>query len=112
MRLRPAGDAPAPVDGYLASVTGARMIPRRQRFVLGAVAILVCELITVGGTIAAAQHQDDRVAINALAIALLAIPPLVLPLRLKWPLEVLAFTLACTLAYSWIGFPGGPIYLA
>src|SRR6185436_2985398 len=79
---------------------------------LGALAILVCELITVGGTVAASQHQHDRTPINALAIALLAIPPLVLPLRLRWPLQVLAFTLACVLAYSWIGFPGGPIYLA
>ena len=88
------------------------MITGRQRLVLGVVAILVCELITVGGTIAASRHQDDRVAINALAIALLAIPPLLLPLRLKWPVQMLAFALACVLAYSWIGFPGGPIYLA
>jgi signal transduction histidine kinase len=88
------------------------MITGRKRVLLGALAILVMELITVGATIAASHHQEGRTSLNALGIALLAIPPLVLPLRLRWPLQVLAFTLACMLAYSWIGFPGGPIYLA
>jgi signal transduction histidine kinase len=88
------------------------MITGRQRLVLGAVAILVCELITVGGTIAAGHSQHHKIGLDVFGILLLAIPPLTLPLRLRYPVQVLAFVFACTLTYQLIGYPGGPIFLA
>src|SRR4051812_47313642 len=117
--MRRPGDAITRGAGYLPSVDQPvrtldrrHVMGQRERLVLGTVAVLVCELITIGGTIGASHGQTDSVDLDALAILLLAVPPLTLPLRLRWPLQVLAVTLACVLAYSWIGYPHGPIYLA
>src|SRR5262249_57779063 len=90
-RLRPVADVAEGSDGYLASVMQQpRMITGRQRMVLGVLALVLCEVITVGGTIAAAQHQPHKVDLDAFAIVLPAVPPLTVPLRLRHPREGLA----------------------
>jgi signal transduction histidine kinase len=90
-----------------------RMITGRKRLALGVLAILLVELITVGGTYAARAHgQSPKLQLDAFAVLLLAVPPLLLPLRLRYPLQVLVFTVACALVYGLIGYPDGPIFLA
>jgi signal transduction histidine kinase len=68
--------------------------------------------IQVGFTHAAARHQPDRTALDFWAYALLAIGPAALYYRRRWPLGVLAFTFAATLAYWLLGYPHGPNFAA
>src|SRR5581483_5986323 len=65
----------------------------------------------LGATAVAAGHQS-RGDLGAAGIALLAAGIAVLPLRRRFPIGVLAATLATTLAYWSLGYPRGPIFVA
>ncbi|HZR12705.1 MAG TPA: histidine kinase [Acidimicrobiia bacterium] len=68
-------------------------------------------LVELGATAVAAGHQS-RGDLGAAGIALLAAGIAVLPLRRRFPIGVLAATLATTLAYWSLGYPRGPIFVA
>ncbi|HSO52060.1 MAG TPA: hypothetical protein VL330_04795, partial [Actinomycetes bacterium] len=57
-------------------------------------------------------HSPDWRAPDALAYLLLSAGPAALLLRRRWPLGVLAITLACGLAYAARTYPEGPSQLA
>jgi signal transduction histidine kinase len=65
--------------------------------------------IQVFGTAMAAQHQTGR-SISAVGYLLLVLGVAALPFRRRWPVEVLAFTFATTLAYWCIGDARGPAF--
>ncbi|HVX32621.1 MAG TPA: histidine kinase [Solirubrobacterales bacterium] len=68
--------------------------------------------IQVGATHAAARHQPDRAALDAWGYALLAAGPAALLFRRRWPLQVLGFVFAATLAYWLLDYPRGPNFVA
>ncbi|HKQ00090.1 MAG TPA: histidine kinase dimerization/phosphoacceptor domain-containing protein, partial [Actinomycetes bacterium] len=74
--------------------------------VVGAVQVLGCWASERIG-----QSADWR-PLDAWAYLLLAAAPAVLVLRRRWPLQVLAVTLACGLAYAARTYPEGPSQLA
>jgi signal transduction histidine kinase len=63
-------------------------------------------------THAAARHQADRTALDGWAYALLVVGPAALFFRRRWPVPVLAFVFAATLAYWLLGYPHGPNFVA
>lgn len=72
---------------------------------------VVVAAIQVGGTLAAAQHDvTTRRVPGALGIALLAVGPLALVARRRYPVAVLSIAWASTLAYWTIGYRRGPIF--
>jgi signal transduction histidine kinase len=73
-----------------------------------AVIALIALAIQVGLTHAAARHQPDRTALDFWGYALLVLGPAALLFRRRWPVEVLAFVFAVTLAYFLLGYPKGP----
>jgi signal transduction histidine kinase len=66
----------------------------------------------VVGTLGASRDQHDRLPLDALAYVLLLIGPAALLLRRRYPVAVLATTLAVTVSYLAIGYPYGPIFLS
>jgi signal transduction histidine kinase len=66
----------------------------------------------VGFTSLAAGHQTGRAAMDAGAYLLLAGSGISLLARRAYPREVLALTLAFTLAYWSLDYPRGPIFIA
>jgi len=76
--------------------------------------VLVVGLIQVLGCWASERigHSPDWRPLDAWAYLLLAAAPAVLVLRRRWPLEVLAVTLACGLVYAARTYPEGPSQLA
>jgi signal transduction histidine kinase len=80
---------------------------RRDAFI-----VLAALVIQVGLTHAAARHQQDRTALDAWGYGLLAIGPAALYFRRRWPVGVLAFVFAATLAYWLLGYPHGPNFIA
>jgi signal transduction histidine kinase len=74
---------------------------------------LVVGAIQVGGTLAAIHHDvTTRRSPDALGIALLAVGPLALVARRRYPVAVLSIAWASTLAYWTIGYRRGPIFFA
>ncbi|HEX6675718.1 MAG TPA: sensor histidine kinase [Actinomycetes bacterium] len=69
-------------------------------------------VVQVGATFFAAHNQPERKHLGLLAVALLVAGPAALVVRRRWPLQVLAFVLAVTLAYYVLGYPYGPVFLA
>jgi len=76
--------------------------------------VLVVGLIQVLGCWASERigHSPDWRPLDAWAYLLLAAAPAVLVLRRRWPLGVLAVTLACGLVYAARTYPEGPSQLA
>lgn len=85
---------------------------RRRRLALEALLIAVVALIELGGTALAAQHQTGYGTFGLAGIALLTVSVAALPLRRRFPVAVLAVTLATTLAYWSLGYPRGPVFAA
>jgi signal transduction histidine kinase len=69
-------------------------------------------LVQIGITYLAAHNQPERRHVDLLGVALLAAGPAALAVRRRWPLQVLAFVLAVTIAYYVLGYPFGPVFLA
>jgi signal transduction histidine kinase len=64
-------------------------------------------------TVLASQHTGaDRRALDALAFVLLALGPVALAWRRRYPVAVLAVNLAATEAYYLIGYRWGPVFLS
>lgn len=76
--------------------------------------VLVVGLVQVLGCWASERigHSPDWRPLDAWAYLLLAAGPAVLVLRRRWPLGVLAVTLACGLVYAARTYPEGPSQLA
>jgi len=89
--------------------------PARGRALVADVLLaLGIALIQVGSLVWSERYirwPDWRDA-DALAYLLLAAGPLALLVRRRWPLGVLAFTMACGLAYAARTYPEGPSQLA
>ncbi|HEU4898740.1 MAG TPA: sensor histidine kinase [Actinomycetota bacterium] len=89
--------------------------PARDRaLIVDVLLILGIGLVQVGSLVWSErfiQWPDWRDP-DALAYLLLAAGPLALLVRRRWPLGVLAFTLACGLAYAARTYPEGPSQLA
>jgi signal transduction histidine kinase len=73
---------------------------------------IVVGVIQIMGTRFASFRQPDRIDLDALGIALLAIGPVALLWRRRYPVVVLGVTLAATLGYLLLDYPRGPIFLA
>jgi signal transduction histidine kinase len=68
--------------------------------------------VEILGTHAASRGQIEREPFDALAYALLAAGSLALLARHRFPVAVYVVVLVTTVAYSVIGYPQGPIWLA
>ena len=119
MRLRPNADDDPRGQGYRAAVTPWGWI-RRSDVRLAA----MCGTIQIAVT-AGAAHRASRThscwwasachpttQLDAGAYALLALGPLALVLRRRYPRQVLAFVFVVTAAYVARGYPLGPNFLA
>jgi signal transduction histidine kinase len=73
------------------------------------IALLAC-VAQLAFTTLAARGQPEREPLDALAYALLAVGPLALAARRRYPVAVLAVAFATTLAYSLTDYPRGPIF--
>src|SRR6266540_2532093 len=72
---------------------------------------VVIGVVQVAVTYLAAHNQPERRHLGLLGSALLAAGPAALAVRRRWPLPVLAFVLAVTVAYYVLGYPFGPVFL-
>jgi signal transduction histidine kinase len=81
---------------------------REHPDVLLALAAAVIGLI---GTSFAARHQHPDRGIDAGGYLLLLAGAATLLGRSRWPQLVLVTALAVTFGYSWLGYPGGPIWM-
>jgi signal transduction histidine kinase len=92
-----------------------RISSERPRWWRGWQADLVITLavgaIQIVGTRAAAQGQPEREPLDALAYLLLAVGPVALMARHRFPVSVYVIVFGTTLAYSLIGYAQGPIWL-
>src|SRR3954464_9568122 len=86
----------------------AMTIPRRA-VLLSALGIAVFQVI---GTFGASSNQPDRKSVDALAIALVLVGPLVLAVRDRWPLLAVAVSIIAAEIYIALGSPFGPIFLS
>ncbi|MYV99202.1 sensor histidine kinase [Streptomyces sp. SID3343] len=75
------------------------------------IALVVCAF-TLGTMAFAAGHQDESRHLDALGVALLALGPLALVLRRRYPAAVLLTAVASALTYTMLDYPRGPLYLA
>ena len=75
-----------------------------------ALVVAVCA-VEIGITAVAAGHQDLG-DLGAAGIALLVAGAVVLPLRWRAPVAVLAVTFATTLAYWSLDYPRGPVFVS
>ena len=73
---------------------------------------VVIGTVQVGITYLAAHNQPERRQLGLLGTALLVAGPAALVVRRRWPLSVLAFVLAVSVAYYVLGYPFGPVFLA
>ena len=80
---------------------------RRDLAVAAAVGV-----IEVAIAIAAASHQNPRQPLDGFGIALLLLGAAALVWRRRAPVPVLGVAFITTLAYTLIGYPGGPVYAA
>lgn len=80
----------------------------RSRFVLP----LVIGVIQIVGTNFAGHGQPDRMDLDVFGILLLAVGPVALTVRRRYPVSVLGIVLATTLGYTLLDYPRGPIFLA
>jgi signal transduction histidine kinase len=71
--------------------------------------VAVVALIQIGVTTLTAQHQDPS-EVGVVGYVLLGAGVLVLPLRWRFPVAVLATTFGTTLAYWSLGYPRGPVF--
>jgi signal transduction histidine kinase len=78
----------------------------------GFVLPLVVGLIQVVGTHFASFRQPERVDLDALGVLLLAAGPASLFVRRRYPVAVLWWVLATSLAYLLLDYPRGPIFFA
>lgn len=76
------------------------------------VVALVVAAIQVAGSFGAARGQPEREPLDAVALLLLVSGPAALLLRRRFPLAVLWWVVAVTLAYMVIGYPYGPVVLS
>jgi signal transduction histidine kinase len=95
----------------LVAIDGKRRRPQSpsRRDLAVAVAVGVVE---IGVTIGAASHQNPRQPLDVFGVALLLVGAAALVWRRRAPVAVLGVVFATTLAYSLIGYPGGPVYAA
>jgi signal transduction histidine kinase len=100
-----ASDAPARPDRGLFGIVP----PGRPTDV--AVAVLV-GVVQLGLTTLVARRQPDRQALDLLAYLLLAVGPVALLWRWRWPAGVLAVVMAACVVYFALGYPYGPAWLA
>jgi signal transduction histidine kinase len=68
--------------------------------------------VQILGSFGAAHGQPERRHLDALAYLLLACGPAALMARRRYPVATYGFVLGTTMAYSLIGYPRGPIFLA
>jgi signal transduction histidine kinase len=98
----------AATDG---TTTGSsRSLPswRHWRLDVG-IALLAC-VAQLAFTTLAARGQPEREPLDVLGYLLLAVGPLALVARRRYPMAVLAVAFATTLAYSLTEYPRGPIF--
>src|SRR4051794_40204878 len=93
--------------GATRRVSAMRM-PRRA-VLLSALGIAVFQVV---GTFGASNNQPDRKSVDALAIALVLLGPLVLAVRDRWPLLAVAVSIIAAEIYIALGYPFGPIFLS
>ncbi|MDQ3897002.1 MAG: histidine kinase, partial [Actinomycetota bacterium] len=84
---------------------------RRSRTGDVALAVAVAA-VQVAGTYLAGRHQADRKSFDALAALLVAAGPTALVVRWRFPVAVLGWAFATTLAYVALDYPRGPIFFA
>ncbi|MFD4527880.1 sensor histidine kinase [Streptomyces sp. NPDC058470] len=65
----------------------------------------------IGGTAFAGDPARAQVPIDAVGFVLFGVPSLMLAVRRRWPLAVLAAVAACTSAYLVLGYAYGPILI-
>ena len=70
----------------------------------------VVAFVQFPGTYFGAEAQTDRADLNALAFALVAVGPIALLFRRRYPVSVLLVIFAATLTYWTTDFPRGPIF--
>jgi signal transduction histidine kinase len=68
--------------------------------------------LAIGGSFGAAEGQDARRGIDALAVALLVTGPLLLLLWRRWPLVTLGGVVAVTAVYFSLDYPYGPVFFS
>ncbi|HZX56026.1 MAG TPA: sensor histidine kinase, partial [Ilumatobacteraceae bacterium] len=83
-------------------------IPRRA-VLLSALGIAVFQVI---GTFGASSNQPDRKSVDALAIVLVLVGPVVLAVRDRWPLLAVAVSIIAADIYIALGYPFGPIFVS
>jgi signal transduction histidine kinase len=69
-------------------------------------------VVQVGLTIGASRNQPDRQPLDLLAFLLLAVGPVALLWRWRWPAGVLGVVMASSVLYFALGYPYGPAWLA
>jgi signal transduction histidine kinase len=82
-----------------------------SRAVVDTVLMMVIALIELGVTALAAAHQD-RGDLGVAGVTLLLLGVAALPWRHRYPVAVLVWVFATTLAYQSLGYPRGPVFLA
>ncbi|MCU1426302.1 MAG: two component system sensor kinase [Actinomycetia bacterium] len=87
-----------------------------QRFALRRADVLVALVVgvfqVVGTFFASQHHQATRLSLSAFGLALVAVGPVALVVRRRYPAAVLAVTFASTLAYWAADYPRGPVFFA
>jgi signal transduction histidine kinase len=73
---------------------------------------LAAAVIQLLGTHVAARHHSDVQSLDAAAYLLLAIGPIALLGRRRFPVAVLAVVWTATMAYLAAGYPAGPIWVS
>ncbi len=74
-----------------------------------ALAVGAFELI---GSFGAAERQPDRQPMHAVAVLLVLAGPAALVVRDRWPLAVVAVSMASTAVYIRLGYPYGPVFVS
>jgi signal transduction histidine kinase len=79
-----------------------------RRFVLP----FLVGVLQIIGTFSAARFQPGRRSLDLLAVILLVLGPAALNFRRRYPIGVLAFTLAVTAIYWVLDYPRGPVFVS
>ena len=82
--------------------------PNVARFILPA----VIGFIQIAGTYLASRHATDHMEFDLFAVGLLGTGAAALTIRHRYPVAVLAFTLAVTATYILVDYPRGPVFFA
>jgi signal transduction histidine kinase len=101
------GEGDAGLGPTVATVTSAS----RRRAGDAALALGVA-IVQIGATYLASRHQPERRAFDLLAFLLLAVGPVALLFRRRYPVTVLLVSSTSVLAYWVIGYGRGPVFLA